>query len=330
MIIFLGGIGIILLSLLYPSFENKFSAFFGVARLADIIVYWWLIAVAYFYFDLLNTQTKQQYNTTRLVSADAIRTGTLPIVHPSDREKDRFVFLVRAYNEAASIGNTIDAIFAAGFSKIVVVNDGSADNTESVVLAKKEEYSDRMLVVLSHLINRGGGAANKTWFAWIVRYLPKIAVDRIVTYDADGQMDIKDMDTFMGKITTNQERGKSVLAYLWSRFLEGASVENMPKSRRVILWGSKIITAIFNKLTVSDPHNGYRVLHKDFVKLLKIDSDGMTYASELLDNIRKQNIPYEEVPVHIKYTEYSLWKWQKNSNAIKILIEMIYKKVFFR
>jgi hypothetical protein len=38
------------------------------------------------------------------------------------------------------------------------------------------------------------------------------------------------------------------------------------------------------------------------------------------------------VPVHIRYTEYSIHKvhGQKNSNSLKLWIEMIYKKIFFR
>jgi hypothetical protein len=39
---------------------------------------------------------------------------------------------------------------------------------------------------------------------------------------------------------------------------------------------------------------------------------------------------YEEVPVNIRYTDYSLGKWQKNSNSIKLAFEMIYRKIFFR
>jgi hypothetical protein len=37
---------------------------------------------------------------------------------------------------------------------------------------------------------------------------------------------------------------------------------------------------------------------------------------------------YKEVPVNIKYTDYSLEKWQKNSNAIKIAIRFIWSKFF--
>ena len=72
------------------------------------------------------------------------------------------------------------------------------------------------------------------------------------------------------------------------------------------------------------------MLHASILPGLKFTSDGMMYASELLDCLRRESIIYEEVPVHIKYTDYSLGKGQQNRNAVKILVELIYKKVFYR
>lgn len=82
-LIFIGGIGVILLSLIYPWFQESFSSFWCSKSSGNIIVYAWLIALAYFYFDLLNTNTKQRYNTSRFVSADAIRIRALPVVPPA-------------------------------------------------------------------------------------------------------------------------------------------------------------------------------------------------------------------------------------------------------
>jgi len=56
----------------------------------------------------------------------------------------------------------------------------------------------------------------------------------------------------------------------------------------------------------------------------------MHYANELNEQIKKHKIKYKEIPVHIRYTEHSLRKWQKNSNSIKLAVEMIHKKIFFR
>lgn len=56
----------------------------------------------------------------------------------------------------------------------------------------------------------------------------------------------------------------------------------------------------------------------------------MNYTTDLLAGIKDVGARYTEVGVHIVYTDYSLSKGQKNSNAFKILGEMIYKTLFFK
>jgi hypothetical protein len=107
-------------------------------------------------------------------------------------------------------------------------------------------------------------------------------IDWIVTFDADGQMDIKDIENFIKNLDQEEKA-----IYVGSRFVKGGGFYNMPILRRLILLGSRIITFIFNGVWVSDPHNGYRVLPLDFVKKVNILSDGMTYASELLEEAKR-------------------------------------------
>lgn len=300
---------------------------FGVARGADLIVYSTLIVLWYFYFELLHEVTKQKSQTTRVITAEAIRWVNVDTL-TSQKEKDNFIFLVRAYNEASSIWNVIDTITGAGFSKICIVNDGSADSTIEAVEQAKAKHPDSHIYLFSHLINRWWWAANKTWFAAIKKYSTQLDIQWVVTYDADWQMDILDMNTFIASI--HNPINKNVKAYLGTRFSNWWSATNMPTMRKIILWGSKVVTRLFNRLNVSDPHNGYRVLHKDIISKIQLSSDGMVYASELLDSIRIHDIPFVEVPVHIQYTDYSLSKGQKNRNALKILVELIYKKLFYK
>ncbi len=51
-------------------------------------------------------------------------------------QKNKFLFLIRSYNESSRIVSVIESIFADGFSKILVVDDGSVDGT--MELLKKE------------------------------------------------------------------------------------------------------------------------------------------------------------------------------------------------
>ena len=326
-LIFFWGSLLILAFVLIPWFQDWFSRVFWVARGADLIVYSTLIVLWYFYFELLHVVTKQKSQTTRIITAEAIRGVAVSKVN-SSKERDQFLFLVRSYNEWSSVWTIIDTIIGAWFSKIFVVNDGSVDNTVDIVQEAIYKHPNASIHLYSHLINRGWWAANKTWFTAVQKFANTLDVTWIVTFDADWQMDILDMNTFIAEI--HNPSNKNVKAFLGTRFVNWWSATNMPAWRKVILWGSKLVTRLFNRLNVSDPHNWYRVLHKDIISKLHITSDGMMYASELLDSIRIHDIPFVEVPVHIQYTTYSLEKGQKNRNAIKILAELIYKKVFYK
>lgn len=332
-LVFWGGGAIMILFGYDVNLLNQFGSFFGIARGADLLVYIWLISLFYFYFEMLNAHTKQRFQFSRLITASAIReweryewSKYLEKFTNSAAGNDEYVFLVRGYNEEKSVGKVIDEIVGAGFSKIVVVNDGSLDGMAHVVEEKKKKYSDKMIILLSHRINRGRGAGNKTGFDFLRRYGKQMWCKRVVGFDGDDQMDIKDMKTFKESIQKNPD----IQILLGSRFIEGGVAQDIPFSRRVILRWGNIVTYIFNRIWVSDPHNGFRVMRLEAVNSMKITSDDSAYANEINDEIRVLKLQYKEVPVHIKYTNYSLGKGQKNSNAIKILWELIYKKLFFK
>lgn len=331
LVFFTGGLVVVVFAI-DVNLLNKFWKFFGAARGADIVVFVALIFLMYLYIDGLNKQTKDKYQLTKLVSETAIQ-----VTYEKERgrihqwmnseEKDKYIFNVRAYNEASYVGQTIDEIIQHGFRKILVINDGSTDTTKEIVLEKQKQYPDKLILLLSHTINRGGWAANQTWFNFIKRYYTELKVEWIVTYDADGQMNINDMDTFMHAIKHHRKE-----VYLGSRFIDHARVENMPPIRRVILFISKLITLVFYGARVSDPHNGFRVISTNALQHINLTADGMHYANELQEQIRKNKLSVMEIPVHIKYTEYSMNKEhrQKNSNSLRLAAEMIYKKLFFR
>lgn len=93
-----------------------------------------------------------------------------------------------------------------------------------------------------------------------------------------------------------------------------------------------MVTLVFYGASVSDPHNGYKIISTSALEKINLTADGMHYANELQEQIKRNKLSFREVPVHIVYTEYSMNKEhrQKNSNSIKLAIEMIYKKIFFR
>ncbi len=64
--------------------------------------------------------------------------------------KNKYLFLIRAYNESSRILDVIEGIFAAGFSEILVVDDGSRDGTADLL---KQHFGSRILF-LRHPLNR--------------------------------------------------------------------------------------------------------------------------------------------------------------------------------
>jgi len=63
---------------------------------------------------------------------------------------------------------------------------------------------------------------------------------------------------------------------------------------------------IFYGTNVSDPHSGYRIIALSTLRKIMLTADGMHYANELNEQIKRHHMKYREVPVHVKYTEYSM------------------------
>lgn len=331
-IVFLWGGAAVILFAFNQNLLNTFWQFFGLARGADVLVYGAIILLFYFYIELLNQHTKNKYQLTRLISRKAInetynKEKDHIINFQNTTEKDDFIFNLRVYNEWQVVWWVIDEIINAGFSKILVINDGSQDNTQEIIEAKQKEYSNKLIMIASHDINRGGGAANQTGYNFIKKYGDLLKIKWFVGYDADGQMDINDMNTFM---KTMHEHKADL--YIGSRFIKWAKTENMSQTRKIILWISKLVTRIFYGSQVSDPHSWYRVISLSSLRKIELLADGMHYANELNEQIHRNKMKYKEVPITVRYTEYSTTKAhrQKNSNSIKLGLEMIYRKIFFR
>jgi hypothetical protein len=138
-------------------------------------------------------------------------------------------------------------------------------------------------------------------------------------------MSIDDMDTFIQYGDHNKYD-----IVIGSRFVKWASTENMPWMRKIILRWARIITYIFNGLRITDVPTGYRMYHITAIPKIKIRSDWFSYQNDIIESIRHYHLRFIEIPVHIKYTDYSLQKWQSNMSAFKILIRLIYSSLFHR
>ena len=212
--------------------------------------------------------------------------------------------VIPAYNEAEAIGTVVAELVARGH-EVIVVDDGSRDSTADVA-------GRHGAIVLRHAINRGQGAALQTGIACALQR----GAAEIVTFDSDGQHSAEDEDTLVAPL-----RAGRADVVLGSRFT--GTTAGMPRRRRAILAAAVIFTRVASGVRVTDTHNGLRAFTRAAAAKLDIRLDRMAHASELLDQIVRHDLRYEEVPVHVRYTDYSRRKGQSSFAALRILADYV-------
>lgn len=213
---------------------------------------------------------------------------------------DALWIVVPAYNEGPRIAKTLQELTSGGLQNIVVVDDGSTDGTAALA-------SEQHVWVLRHLFNCGQGAALQTG----IDFAYGRGAEMIVTFDADGQHRLEDIDTLIEPIL----RGDADVV-LGSRFLGHA--EGIPVARRMVLKLGVLFTRFISRVKVTDTHNGLRAFSRLAASKMRISQNRMAHASEILDQLRILGLRYVEVPVGIRYTAQSLEKGQSSWNALKI------------
>lgn len=201
----------------------------------------------------------------------------------------KIFIVIAAYNEGKSIAKVISGLKKAGYNNIAVVDDGSRDNTYEIIRNSGAH-------ALHHIVNRGQGAALKTG----IDYALNNGADIIVTFDADGQHMVEDIPAMIKPIIK-----KECDATIGSRFLKKT---RMPLLRRITLKIGVLIMWLFYGVKMTDAHNGFRALSKEAAKKIEITSDRMEHASQIIEEIYRKRIKYKEIPVTIRYTDYSMGK----------------------
>ncbi len=214
--------------------------------------------------------------------------------------------VIPAYNEAQVLGDVLRDLLDCNPSyHVVVVDDGSNDGT--AVVARGFPVH-----VLVHPINLGQGAALATGIEYALQQKAEV----IVTFDGDGQMCAGDIAILVEELFRH-----GVDVVLGSRFLTSPSRE-IPKTRRMVLKLATVLTRLTTGLRITDTHNGIRAFKAEGVRKIVITQNRMAHASEILSEIARNKLAYREVPVTIRYTEYSKAKGQSVFNSLNILFEL--------
>lgn len=213
--------------------------------------------------------------------------------------------IIPAFNEARVLGENLKSVLEHGYS-VVLIDDCSSDETGKIAAGFGVN-------VISHPINLGQGAALQTGIEFC---LDQQDCDYIVTFDSDGQHDIKDVKPMVQYLVDNE-----LDIVLGSRFL--GETLNMPWSRRILLKAAVTFGNFTSGVKLTDAHNGFRVMKKSSASQIQITQNRMAHASEIIEIIRQNGFRFAEHPVTIKYTDYSLAKGQNFFSSIRVFSEII-------
>ncbi len=223
------------------------------------------------------------------------------------KDKDATYVVLPAYNEATRIQPVIEAIAEKGYN-MVIVNDGSSDNTLDVIMQSKRKYPNQ-IHLYSLLINRGVGVATQTGFDAVLKYNPKY----IVSMDSDGQHSADDLDNVIKPLVTGE--AEAVIGV--------RPLKDMPFTRNFANAIMNLLTRIFYRVDVSDSQTGFRALTTDALSKININATGYLISSEFIREINDNKIPFAEVPIETIYTPETQAKGTNVTVAIKILLQMI-------
>lgn len=222
----------------------------------------------------------------------------------------KLAVIVPAYNEAPVIARCLSDLRSILIQKkiradLVVIDDGSSDGTGEASLTHAD-------FLLTHKKNCGLGAALATG----IEFARRNDYDYCVTFDSDGQHDANDIPKAISKL----ESGYDVV--IGSRFIGTHS--GMPRSRRLVLFIGNLVTFLFFGIWTSDSQSGFRGLSKRAIQLINLKSNRMEVSSEFFGEIHRLGLKFTEIPIHIRYTPYSLKKGQKNSHSANVLLKLLY------
>ena len=189
---------------------------------------------------------------------------------------------IPAYNEEKNIASVITKLKKITDS-IIVCDDGSSDMTSKI-------SKNLGVVVISHKKNMGYGVAINSIF----QKSKEMNSDLLVTFDADGQHRVEDIEKVIEPIKNNDAD-----LVIGSRFLDKKS--NVPNYRKI---GIKVITQVTNasiKKKLTDSQSGFRAYNQRVLSQISPSDMGMGISTEILIKSSSKGLRITEVPITVLY-----------------------------
>ena len=189
-----------------------------------------------------------------------------------------------AYNDAPSLPALISSTFAVLEEhvedyEVIVVNDGSQDDTGRVLEQLRALHGPRLRVI-THLQNRGYGAALRSGFAAARKHL-------VFYTDGDGQYDVRELPALLARLGP------------YTGFVNGYKLERHDPLHRV--WIGKAYNRFARFLfgiQLRDIDCDYRLIRRELIEQMSLESTSGTVCIELVRQLEMSGWESAEVGVH--------------------------------
>lgn len=187
------------------------------------------------------------------------------------------------YNDARTIGGLVRAADAelrrlTGDYEIIVVNDGSRDDSAAVLAALAAEMPQ--LIVVTHPVNRGYGAALRSGFA-------RATKDLVFYTDGDGQYDVGELPVLLMLMTDD------------THVVNGIKMARQDPGYRVFIGNlHKFINRWSFWLPITDVDCDFRLIRRSIVERLSLQSNSGSICVELVKKAQRAGAQFREVSVH--------------------------------
>lgn len=219
------------------------------------------------------------------------------------------IVVIPAYNEEKAIANVVHSCIEGGYGEVIVVDDGSTDDTASVARRAGAQ-------VISHIVNRGAGAATETG----LELARRMGATSVVTLDADEQHDPDDITHLLSPIITD-----AADIVIGSRFIHSTNV--IPVLRRIFNAVANVITYILTGIRTSDSQSGMKAFGPRALSEMSIRTDGFEFCTEIFQEAGYHNLRIAEVPITVRYDEHSMAKGQNFSTGLSTVAKLLLRSL---
>jgi len=216
--------------------------------------------------------------------------------------------MIAAYNEAPSIGRVIRDCQEQNIAHIIVIDDGSSDNTD--------EIAERAgATVISLPLNCGKSAAISTGLQYLISRVAPPCI--VVLMDADGQHLAKDIPALVGPLL----HSPSVDLVCGVRKL-GKNTPLMNQLGRLV---GDLTTCLHTGHFFPDSQCGFRAIRLRSFEGFEQEGSGYAIETQLLDFALKRRLGFVTAPVSNVYTAYSMKKAHKQGvlQGFKTLVSLL-------